>query len=126
MNPASSRRSRRPLRRLVSVSVVSVLTLSLLLIATVWLYGNSHKHHSSKEEFTAAAGRVFHLYGADPISHFVTLPKSNLRTHYLEQGEGPPLLAIHGGNSMSASWAPLARALSQSSRLKPLPYTRNV
>jgi hypothetical protein len=89
----------------------------VLFVATAWFYGNAHKRRSSVQEFAVAEQTAFRVYGGNPVSHFVTLPSSKLRTHYLEEGDGPTLLAIHGGNSMSASWAPLEPALAKTSRL---------
>ena len=91
-------------------------SLVLLAVATVGFYGQAQKRHSSEEEFSAAERIAFQAYGADPESHFVHLAVSNMRTHYLEQGRGSPLLAIHGGNSMSAAWAPLVKSLAGTSR----------
>lgn len=99
------------------IILLSIPALVAVLVSTVFLYGNAHKRHSTVEQFAVAERSAFRAYGANPESHFVTLPGSGIRTHYLESGRGLPLLAIHGGNSMSASWAPLVPALAGNSRL---------
>lgn len=97
--------------------LLSIPALVAVLVSAVFLYGNAHKRHSTVEQFAVAERNAFRAYGANPESHFVTLPGSGIRTHYLESGRGLPLLAIHGGNSMSAAWAPLVPALAGISRL---------
>ncbi len=101
----------------VRTILLSIPALLAVLVPTVFVYGNAHKHHSTVEQFAVAERNAFLAYGANPEPHFVTLPGSGIRTHYLESGRGLPLLAIHGGNSMSASWAPLVPALAANSRL---------
>jgi len=101
------------------IRTILLFTPALLAVVvwTVFLYGNAHKRHSTVEQFSVAERNAFRAYGAHPESRFVTLPGSGMRTHYLEAGRGQPLLAIHGGNSMSAAWAPLVPALAGNSRL---------
>lgn len=99
------------------IILLSITGLVAVLVSTVFLYGNAHKRHSTPEQFADAESSAFRAYGANPEPHFVTLPGSGIRAHYLESGRGQPLLAIHGGNSMSASWAPLVPALAGNSRL---------
>ncbi|HEY3522060.1 MAG TPA: alpha/beta hydrolase [Candidatus Limnocylindrales bacterium] len=50
-------------------------------------------------------------------ARFVELPKPPLRVHLLEAGAGEPVLMIHGGNSVAASWAPLLPYLAPRFRL---------
>jgi hypothetical protein len=101
----------------IRLILLAIPTLVVLLAIGIFLYGNAHKRRSTAEEFAAAERNVFLVYGANPIPRFVTLRGLGMRAHYLEQGEGRPLLAIHGGNSMSASWAPLVATLARNSRL---------
>jgi pimeloyl-ACP methyl ester carboxylesterase len=96
--------------------VIAVAVGIVVLVAAVYAYGSTHKQHSTPEVFAAAQDAVFRAFGASPASRYTTL-RSGVRTHYLEMGNGAPLLAIHGGNSMSASWARLAKPLSSRSRL---------
>ena len=45
--------------------------------------------------------------GVATTSRFIDVRTPPLRVHLLEAGAGEPLLMIHGGNSVAASWAPL-------------------
>ncbi len=50
--------------------------------------------------------------GVDVTSRFVDVSTPLLRVHLLEAGEGDPVLMVHGGNSVAASWAPLIAPLA--------------
>ena len=68
---------------------------------------------ATPEEFLQAQAELLAAYGAQTESQFVHLPEVNLLTHYLECGQGDPVIMIHGGNSFAASWAPLLRPLAR-------------
>jgi pimeloyl-ACP methyl ester carboxylesterase len=67
---------------------------------------------TTPKEFLQAQTELLAAYGAQTESQFVHLPEVNLLTHYLECGQGDPVIMIHGGNSFAASWAPLLRPLA--------------
>jgi pimeloyl-ACP methyl ester carboxylesterase len=68
---------------------------------------------ATPEEFLLAQAELLAAYGAQTESQFVHLPEVNLLTHYLECGQGDPVIMIHGDNSFAASWAPLLRPLAR-------------
>lgn len=55
--------------------------------------------------------------GVTTTSRFIDLDAPPLRVHLLEAGAGDPVLMIHGGNSVAASWAPLLPGLAPRFRL---------
>src|SRR5713226_4461145 len=68
---------------------------------------------TTADEFREAQAKLLAAYDACPASRSVRLAEPCLHTHYLECGEGDPVIMIHGGNSFAASWAPLIRPLSR-------------
>ncbi len=46
-------------------------------------------------------------HGVPPQSQFLDLSDPRLRVHVIEAGQGEPVLFVHGGNSVAASWIPL-------------------
>ena len=64
-------------------------------------------------KYKETRSRLFQQAGIAPSSTFVTTHDSIGRIHYLELGDGPPLVIIHGGLSHSSEWInilePLAR-----------------
>ena len=52
-------------------------------------------------------------YGVPAVSRFLDIDDPRLRVHVIEAGQGEPLLFIHGGNSVAASWVPLLTNLHQ-------------
>ena len=61
----------------------------------------------------AALGKT----GVAVTSRFLDVRTPSLRVHLLEAGAGEPLLMIHGGNSVAASWAPMLPYLAPRFRL---------
>lgn len=55
--------------------------------------------------------------GVATTSRFIEVRTPPLRVHLLEAGIGEPVLLIHGGNSVAASWAPLLPYLAPRFRL---------
>ena len=55
--------------------------------------------------------------GVRTTSRFIEVQTPPLRVHLLEAGAGDPVLMIHGGNSVAASWAPLLPHLAPRFRL---------
>jgi pimeloyl-ACP methyl ester carboxylesterase len=72
---------------------------------------------TTPEQFERAQDAAFVESGVIPTSRFVDVRKPPLRVHVLEAGAGDPVLMVHGGNSVAASWAPLLPALAQRFRL---------
>jgi len=68
---------------------------------------------TTPEQFREAQDKLFAAYDAEPHSRFADLSEPVLHVHYLECGQGEPVVMIHGGNSFAASWAPLIKPLSR-------------
>lgn len=96
--------------------VIGLVVVVIGFAAAVFAYGATHKRTSTRQAFAAAQDAAFRAFNATPLSKYATW-RSGLRTHYLQLGDRHPVLAIHGGNSMAASWARLAQPLSERSRL---------
>ena len=55
---------------------------------------------------------VFEESGVCATSRFAEIQTPPLRVHVLEAGAGDPVLLVHGGNSVAASWAPMLAPLA--------------
>ena len=62
---------------------------------------------NSVQSFTDAEQALFRECGVEVRRSFLHEADPMRRISVLETGEGPPLLMIHGGNSVAATWAPL-------------------
>jgi pimeloyl-ACP methyl ester carboxylesterase len=71
------------------------------------------RHGATAEQFRRAQEAVFAESGVNTTSRFLDLPTPHLRVHLLEAGAGEPVVMVHGGNSVAASWAPLVPRLVQ-------------
>jgi pimeloyl-ACP methyl ester carboxylesterase len=67
---------------------------------------------ATADEFSDAQARLLCAYEAVAQSRFVHLKDPPLKAHYLESGDGEPVVLLHGGNSFAASWAPLIQPLA--------------
>lgn len=61
--------------------------------------------------FRSVEASLFGRFGLHPRERVVTLRDPALEARFLDQGEGPPLLHVHGGGACGAFWAPLAAAI---------------
>ena len=69
------------------------------------------------ERFERAQDAAFVEAGLDVSSRFVEISEPRLRVRVNELGAGDPVLFIHGGNSVAASWIPLLAPLAADHRL---------
>lgn len=69
------------------------------------------------EAFERAQAAAFAEAGLDVSSRFVEIPEPRLRVRVHELGRGDPVLFIHGGNSVAASWIPVLAPLAANHRL---------
>jgi pimeloyl-ACP methyl ester carboxylesterase len=63
-------------------------------------------------EFESAERRLLEAYGLEVESRFLELRDPPMRTRVMETGEGMPVVLVHGGGAVGASWAPLMARLS--------------
>jgi pimeloyl-ACP methyl ester carboxylesterase len=63
-------------------------------------------------EFEAAERRLFEVYGLEVESRFLELRDPPVRARVMESGEGAPVVLVHGGGGVGATWAPLVARLS--------------
>lgn len=66
---------------------------------------------SAVERFVTLQSRLLDHYGVRATSRFVDLARPAMRAHYLEAGEGEPLIFLHGGDGEAVNWAPLMAVL---------------
>lgn len=69
------------------------------------------------ETFEHAQEAAFAEAGLLVSSRYVEIPEPRLRVRVNEAGSGDPVLFIHGGNSVGASWIPLLARLAAHHRL---------
>jgi pimeloyl-ACP methyl ester carboxylesterase len=62
--------------------------------------------------FEAAERRLFEVYGLEVESRFLELRDPAMRARVMESGEGTPVVLVHGGGGVGATWAPLMARLS--------------
>jgi pimeloyl-ACP methyl ester carboxylesterase len=72
---------------------------------------------SPAAQFRAAQDAVLAETGVAAKASFIDVEAPPLRVQLLEAGAGVPVVMIHGGNSVAASWAPLLPRLSESFHL---------
>ena len=62
--------------------------------------------------FESAERRLFEVYGLEVESRFLQLRDPPMRARVLETGEGAPVVLVHGGGGVGATWAPLMARMS--------------
>ncbi|MBI2848747.1 MAG: alpha/beta hydrolase [Chloroflexi bacterium] len=68
--------------------------------------------HRTPAKFEEMRGQFFNHYGVSPLYRNLELSGSGRRIHYLEMGEGKPVVLIHGiGLNGSVTWAPILAKL---------------
>jgi len=77
---------------------------------------------ATEDRFVAAQARLFQETGTRATARFLTIhaPAARVqRVHVLEMGDdgAPPIVLIHGGNSVAAGWEPLLSLLQDNLRL---------
>lgn len=68
--------------------------------------------NAATSEFESAERRLFEVYGLEVQSRFLELRDPPIRTRVMESGEGAPVVMVHGGGGVGATWAPLMARLS--------------
>jgi pimeloyl-ACP methyl ester carboxylesterase len=63
-------------------------------------------------EFGSAERGLFGAYGLEVESRFLEMLNPPLRVRVMGSGEGPPVVLVHGGGGVGATWAPLMAGLS--------------
>ena len=101
------------MRRVIAV----LLALVIATGAGLYLYAASQRSFATREQFERQRRAVFERHGIQARSRFVTLDDPALATHFLELGNGPPVVMIHGGGGDSSGWTPILKPLSQEFRL---------
>jgi pimeloyl-ACP methyl ester carboxylesterase len=62
--------------------------------------------------FESAERRLFEVYGLEAESRSLELRDPNMRARVMEIGEGAPVVLVHGGGGVGATWAPLMSRMS--------------
>ena len=63
-------------------------------------------------EFEAAERGLFGAYGLEVESRFLEMRDPPLRARVMDGGEGTPVVLVHGGGGVGATWAPLMAGLA--------------
>jgi pimeloyl-ACP methyl ester carboxylesterase len=66
---------------------------------------------AAEERFRKLQDALLARYEVPAVSRFFNIPDPPLRVQVIEAGEGDPVLFVHGGNSVAASWVPLLAKL---------------
>ncbi len=90
-----------------------VLALGVATITSLYLYGASNRSFATREQFERQRRQVFERRGIQARPRFVTLRNPAIETHFLELGNGPAVVVIHGGGGNSSGWSPILWPLSQ-------------
>lgn len=64
------------------------------------------------EGFESAERRLFEVYGLEAESRFLELRDPHMQARVMETGEGAPVVLVHGGGGVGATWAPLMAKMS--------------
>lgn len=89
-----------------------VLALGVATITSLYLYGASNRSFATHEQFERQRRQVFERRGIQARPRFVTLRNPAIETHFLELGNGPAVVVIHGGGGNSSGWSPILWPLS--------------
>lgn len=89
-----------------------VLALGVATITSLYLYGASNRSFATREQFERQRRQVFERRGIQARPRFVTLRNPAIETHFLELGNGPAVVVIHGGGGNSSGWSPILWPLS--------------
>jgi len=65
----------------------------------------------ARERYGAALDRLLDHYGVEARSRFVAVDGPVERLHYLDAGQGDPVVLLHGAGTPVADWVPLLGAL---------------
>jgi 2-hydroxy-6-oxonona-2,4-dienedioate hydrolase len=71
----------------------------------------SERDEAAEERFRKAQDALFIQVSLRATQRYLEVRDPGLRVHVIEAGSGDPLLFVHGGNSVAASWAPLLARL---------------
>jgi pimeloyl-ACP methyl ester carboxylesterase len=69
------------------------------------------------EAYTTAMQALLDRYRSQASSKFVDLKRTSIRAHALVEGEGEPVILVHGGGGNASNWAPIMRQLAGSHRV---------
>ena len=69
------------------------------------------------DDFDRMQRRLYAQRGLAATSRTVELREPRVRVHVTEVGRGDPVILVHGGNSVAASWLPLVERLADRFRL---------
>jgi pimeloyl-ACP methyl ester carboxylesterase len=67
---------------------------------------------ATTQGFESAERRLFKVYGLRAESRFLELRDPPMRARVFETGEGAPVILVHGGGGVGATWAPLMARMS--------------
>lgn len=67
----------------------------------------------AERHFRDLQDAVLARYGVPSASRLFDIPNPQLRVHVIEAGHGEPVIFLHGGNSVAASWTPLLAKLHE-------------
>ena len=70
------------------------------------------REHSTIEAFRQAEELYLRSLGIETVERVTQLKGLGISGRYLEAGDGPPLVLLHGGGGLGAGWAPLMVHLS--------------
>jgi len=68
-------------------------------------------NRAAEERFRKLQDALLADNGIPAAARFFDLPDPPVKVHVIEAGQGAPVLLIHGGNSVAASWTPLLARL---------------
>jgi pimeloyl-ACP methyl ester carboxylesterase len=103
-----------PSRRTVLLSALGLGAAG----GTSYLFTTNHEvppaDPVAEQRFRDSQDAMLARYGVPAISRFYEIDDPRLRVHVIETGQGTtPVLLIHGGNSVAATWIPLLAKLDQ-------------
>jgi pimeloyl-ACP methyl ester carboxylesterase len=68
--------------------------------------------NASVSGFESVERRLFEVYGLEVEDRFLEMRDPPVRARVMEVGEGTPVVLVHGGGGVGATWAPLMARLS--------------
>jgi len=69
------------------------------------------------EKYKKALERLFEIEGISPKSKYIETDSPFRKVHYFEEGNGEPLIIVHGGGGNNSHWYNLIKPLSEKFKL---------
>lgn len=101
----------------LGIKVLLGLFITLLMLVVWVTVSDKEFTETSNAAYIQSSSALFQKAGITPQSNFVQTQGPVKRIHYLEMGQGDPLILIHGGGGYASQWFTVMEELANSYHL---------